>query len=173
MTDRTRAPRVLVAGIGNIFFGDDGFGVEVVQRMAGVHVPESVKVVDFGIRGVHLAYELLNGYDALVLVDALPVGEEPGTVVLVEAEQPESPSAGDDLAPTIEAHSMNPALVLGMLASLGGRVDRILVIGCQPLTVEEGIGLSEPVAAAVDHAVEAVSEVLTDLFETAEQETPA
>ena len=156
-------PRVLVAGIGNIFFGDDGFGVEVIQRMAGVPVPDTVKVVDFGIRGVHLAYELLDGYDALVLIDALPVGEEPGTVVLVEAALPDAPSAGDDIAPTIEAHSMNPALVLGMLASLGGHVDRILVIGCQPQTIEEGIGLSAPVAAAVDHAVEAVKDVLAEL----------
>lgn len=167
------APRVLVAGIGNIFFGDDGFGVEVIRRMAAVPVPDSVKVVDFGIRGVHLAYELLDGYDALVLIDALPVGEEPGTVVLVEAELPDAPSAGDDIAPTIEAHSMNPALVLGMLASLGGHVDSILVIGCQPLTIEEGIGLSAPVEAAVDHAVEAVSDVLADLFATAGEETPA
>ena len=80
------APRVLVAGIGNIFFGDDAFGVEVAQRLAGRPMPEGVKVVDFGIRGVHLAYELLDGYDALVLVDALPMGEPPGTVAVIEPE---------------------------------------------------------------------------------------
>ena len=79
-------PRVLVAGIGNIFLGDDGFGVEVADRLAGRTLPDGVQVADFGIRGVHLAYELLDGYDALVLVDAVPMGEPPGTVAIIEPE---------------------------------------------------------------------------------------
>ena len=117
------APRVLVAGIGNIFFGDDAFGVEVAQRLAGRPMPEGVKVVDFGIRGVHLAYELLDGYDALVLVDALPMGEPPGTVAVIEPEIDDR-DTDDGSAPTppLEAHSMSPAVVLGMMAGLGASV---------------------------------------------------
>jgi len=158
-------PQVLVAGIGNIFFGDDGFGVEVIERLAGRPVPEGVKVVDFGIRGLHLAYELLDGYDALVLIDALPIGEAPGTVALVEAEVPEAPTEPDPEAtgPAVDAHSMSPAVVLSTLAHLGGTIDRVLVVGCQPATVAEGMGLSDVVAASVDQAVALVEEVLADL----------
>ena len=171
----TAPDRILVAGIGNIFFGDDGFGVEVASRLLQrpAAAPRGVKVVEYGIRGLHLAYELLDGYDVLVLIDALPVGEEPGTVVLVEAELPEPPSAGDDIAPTLEAHSMSPALVLGMLASLGGTIDRIYVVGCQPATIDEGMGLSASVAAAVAPAMQMVDELLADLCATPRREISA
>jgi hydrogenase maturation protease len=158
--------RVLVAGIGNIFLGDDGFGVEVAQRLRTRPVPDGVRVEDFGIRGVHLAYELLDGYEALVLVDAVPMGEEPGTIALLEPEISEL-EPGDDPLPTLEAHSMNPAVVFDMLAGLGGRVDRIVIVGCEPATVEAGIGLSDPVAASVDRAIEAVDEVLAELCQSA------
>jgi hydrogenase maturation protease len=158
--------RVLVAGIGNIFLGDDGFGVEVAQRLLARPVPDGVRVEDFGIRGVHLAYELLDGYEALVLVDAVPMGEAPGTVALLEPEI-EEPDPGDDPAPTLEAHSMSPAVVFDMLAGLGGKVDRILIVGCEPATVEEGIGLSDVVAASVDRAIEAVDDVLAELCPSA------
>jgi hydrogenase maturation protease len=156
--------KVLVAGIGNIFLGDDGFGVEVVNRMAGVEVPEGVRVADYGIRGVHLAYELLEGYDALVLVDALPLGEEPGTVALFEPDVSAlRDRAAEDPVPAMDAHAMNPAVVLGMLGSLGGEVGRVVVVGCEPSVVDEGIGLTAPVAAAVDRAVDAVCVVLAEL----------
>jgi len=155
----TTDPRVLVAGIGNIFLGDDGFGVEVAQRMRSRELPEGVRVEDFGIRGLHLAYELLDGYDTLVLVDAVPMGEAPGTVQLLE---PEVDTARD--APAIEAHSMTPAVVLDMLAGLGGRVDRIFIVGCEPERVDEGIGLSEPVELAVDGAVAAIDVLLVELY---------
>ncbi len=156
--------RILCAGIGNIFFRDDGFGVEVANRLSRLAVPDCVRVEDYGIRGVHLAYELLEGYDALVLIDALPLGDEPpGTVVVLEPDAPPLSDIGDDVAPVIDAHSMNPQVVLTTLANLGGSVGRILVVGCQPATVEEGMGLSEPVAAAVDRGVEIVSELLTEL----------
>jgi hydrogenase maturation protease len=163
------SPRVLLAGIGNIFLGDDGFGVEVASRMRTRPVPEGARVEDFGIRGVHLAYELLDGYDALVLVDAVPMGREPGTVMLLEPELSEL-ERGDDVAPTMEAHSMSPAVVLDMLGGLGGHVGRVLIVGCQPASLEEGIGLSEPVAAAVDRAIEAVDELLVELCATAYSE---
>jgi hydrogenase maturation protease len=155
---------VLVAGIGNIFLGDDGFGVEVAQRLTGASWPEGVRVEDYGIRGVHLAYELLDGYDALVLVDAVPMGESPGTLALIEPTGLGEPETDDPSpAPVMDAHSMNPAVVLGMLRSLGGHVDRVLVVGCEPSAIEEGIGLSPPVAAAVDGAVRAVSDALAEL----------
>jgi hydrogenase maturation protease len=152
--------RVLVAGIGNIFLSDDGFGVEVAQRLRARQQPAQVRVEDFGIRGVHLAYELLDGYDTLVLVDAVPMGESPGTVCLLE---PEPAEVVDGEVPVIEAHSMSPAVVLDLLAGLGGRVDRILVVGCEPASVDDGIGLTAPVAAAVEPAIDAIEELLAGL----------
>jgi hydrogenase maturation protease len=159
---------VLVAGIGNIFLSDDGFGVEVVNRLRQRPLPHDVRVADFGIRGVHLAYELLDGCDVLVLVDAMPLSEPPGTVAVVEVDPDDNGGPDDDRAPVIEAHSMTPATVLGMLRGLGGRVGRIYVVGCQPATLEEGIGLSPAVAAAVDDAVAAVTDLVADLRAGAE-----
>ena len=158
---------MLVAGIGNIFLGDDGFGVEVAQRLRARPVPEGVRVEDFGIRGVHLAYELLDGYETLVLVDAVPMGEAPGTVALLEPEISEL-EPGDDPVPTLEAHSMSPAVVFDMLAGLGGKVDRILIVGCEPATRRRrASGCPKSVAASVDRAVDAVDDVLAELCQTA------
>jgi hydrogenase maturation protease len=154
---------VLVAGIGNIFLGDDGFGVEVARRLQARPPSEGVRVADFGIRGVHLAYELLAGYDALVLVDAMPLGEEPGTVAIIEPDLGALAAGRDPALPVIDAHSMDPAVVLGLLADLGGSIDRVVIVACQPAVLAEGIGLSAPVAAAVDPAVVAVGDVLTAL----------
>jgi hydrogenase maturation protease len=163
--------KVLVAGIGNIFLGDDGFGVEVANRLATQPMPDGVRVVDFGIRGVHLAYELLDGYDALVLVDAVPMAEAPGTLAVNEPDDLGPPAAGDAAAPTLDAHSMSPNVVLGMLARLGGAVERILIVGCQPATLEEGIGLSPPVARAVDRAVVLCDHVIADICQHAGKES--
>lgn len=163
------SPRILVAGIGNIFFSDDGFGVVAANRLARRPVPDCVTVEDYGIRGVHLAYELCQGYDVLVLIDAMPMGKEPpGTVVVLEPDTvPSGASAadGDDPVPVMDAHTMSPLVVLTTLANLGGSVGRVLVVGCQPATIEEGMGLSEPVASAVDRAVEMVSDLLTELVD--------
>jgi hydrogenase maturation protease len=164
-------PRVLVAGIGNIFLSDDGFGVEVVTRLSGRTVPEGVRVADFGIRGVHLAYELLDGYDVLVLVDAMPMGEPPGTLAVIEPDPVPMPQQGDDVAPVVDAHSMNPGVVLGMLAGLGETVERIMIVGCEPANLDQGIGLSPQVADTVDRAVDLCLGVLADLFETAGKES--
>jgi len=164
----TEDPRqVLVAGVGNIFLGDDGFGVEVANRLSGVPMPEGVHVADFGIRGVHLAYELLEGYDALVLIDALPMAEAPGTVAVIEPDMAALTPRGPDVAPAMDAHSMNPGVVLGMLAGLGGTLDVIRVVGCEPATLEDGIGLSGPVAAAVDDAVTVVKQLVDEIRGTA------
>jgi len=160
---------VLVAGIGNIFFGDDAFGVEVAQRLARRPTPDGVRVEDFGIRGVHLAYELLDGYDVLVLVDALPMGEDPGTIAVVEPEL-DVPGVVDAAAP-LEAHSMSPAVVLGLMTGLGGTVGRVVIVGCQPDVVDEGIGLSRVVADAVDAGVDAVLEVLEEICIVAGRES--
>lgn len=157
--------RVLVAGIGNIFLGDDGFGVEVANRLLRETFSASVRVADFGIRGLHLAYELLDGYDAVILIDAAPRGGSPGSLYVIEHD-PEAASSLDPLGATatrVDAHGMDPVAVLALLQRLGGSINRVLVVGCEPLTIEEGIGLSEPVAAAVDEAARVVSELVAEV----------
>jgi hydrogenase maturation protease len=150
--------RILIAGIGNIFLGDDGFGPEVVRRVARQHSDAEVHAVDYGIRGVHLAYDLLEDWRVLVLVDALPNRGAPGTLHVFEADHETlSPTAG------LEAHSMDPAAVFATLTALGGTAPRTIVVGCEVENVDEGMGLSEPVAAAVPGAVAAIDEVLVDL----------
>jgi len=149
--------RVLVAGIGNIFLGDDGFGVEVARRLTGERFPAGVRVADFGIRGLHLAYELLDGYDTAILVDAAPRGGRPGTVYVIEPD----PATAPPDAP-LDAHGLTPTAVLAAVKALGGEVGRVLVVGCEPATTEEGIGLSEPVALAVNEAVRVVRELVAD-----------
>ena len=150
--------RILVAGVGNVFLGDDGFGVEVANRLSSLALPEHVRVADFGIRGVHLAYELLErGYETTILVDATPRGGEPGTVYLLEPDLEHLGHGGADLA---DAHGMDPRAVFGLLARLGGTPGRVLIVGCEPARTEEEMGLSEPVSAAVDEAVRMILELL-------------
>lgn len=150
------AGRVLVAGIGNVFLGDDGFGPAVVERVQRDRLPAAVDVADFGIAGVHLAYELLDGrYGCVVLVDAVPMGERPGTLAVLEADagEPGSPAA------RVDAHSMAPTSVLSTLAALGGTVERVLVVGCEPCSLDLGMSLSEPVGAVLERAARLVEEV--------------
>jgi len=150
---------VLVAGVGNIFLGDDGFGVEVARRLSAEQLPENVRVADYGIRGVHLAYQLLDGYDTLILVDAVSRGEPPGTVFVIEPDLGlATPLNG--VPPAMDAHDLDPASVLGLVRQLGGRIDRVLVVGCEPQRTDERIGLSEPVQRAVDEAARLVRELL-------------
>jgi hydrogenase maturation protease len=156
--------RTLVAGVGNIFLTDDGFGVEVARQMAGRPLPEGVELVDFGIRGVHLAYQLLEGYDALVLIDAAPHGQAPGTVSLLEVDQGQltdsAAAVSEGQSPLLDAHGLEPAAILSMLGSLGGRVSDVLVVACEPESVDEGLGLTSVVQAAVPQAISLVEEVL-------------
>ncbi len=161
--------RVLVAGIGNIFLSDDAWGVDVVRELERDPRPPGLSIVDFGIRGVHLAHELLDGYDALVLVDAVPMGERPGTVALFEPER--STDAFPSEPTIIDAHGMNPVTVLDLIDSLGAAVDRILVVGCEPATVEEGMGLSPEVAATVGQGAELCRQVIADLYANANEES--
>jgi len=153
---------ILVAGIGNIFQSDDGFGSEVARLLlAGPPPPDGVKIVDYGIRGVHLAYELLDGYDAAILVDATAQGGEPGTIYVIEPDVDAIESeTGLAEAGIVDAHGMDPASVLALLRSLGGRIGRLLVVGCEPADVDDGIGLSEPVAAALEEACRAVRQLV-------------
>ncbi len=148
--------RILIAGIGNIFLGDDAFGVEVANRLSTEDFPPEVRVADFGIRGLHLAYELLDGdYDTTILLDATPRGGKPGTVYLIEpdlsAEGPPVPA---------DAHAMNPEAVFAAMRTLGGQPGRVLIVGCEPSCVEEGMGLSDPVAGAIGEAVRLVRKVV-------------
>ncbi|MFH7596829.1 hydrogenase maturation protease [Streptomyces racemochromogenes] len=157
--------RVLIAGIGNVFLGDDGFGVETVRSLSAHALPGHVEVADFGVRGVHLAYQLLDGYDTLVLVDATERGGEPGTLYLIEAPGSAAPGGG---RPVLDGHHMSPDAVLGLLGTLCSGTGsapprRTYVVGCEPARVDEGIGLSAPVAAAVPEAVRMLLDLLTDL----------
>ncbi len=153
---------ILVAGIGNIFQNDDGFGSEVARLLlTGPPPPDGVKIVDYGIRGVHLAYELLDGYDAAILVDATSQGGEPGTVYVIEPDVDAIESeTGLAEAGIVDAHGMDPASVLALLRSLGGRIGRLLVVGCEPADVDDGIGLSEPVAGALEEACRVVRHLI-------------
>jgi hydrogenase maturation protease len=159
-------PSILVAGIGNIFLGDDGFGVEVVKRLACGKVPNGVRVADFGIRGFDLAYALQDGYETTILVDACPRGELPGSLYVVE---PDLSALDDPDAPqgVVETHGMNPMNVLRMAKAMNGGMKKILLVGCEPATLggEEGLmGLSEPVQAAVDEAVKLVGSLVDKIL---------
>jgi hydrogenase maturation protease len=155
-------PSILVAGIGNIFLGDDAFGCEVVKRLSERAWPDNVRVVDFGIRGFDLAYALLDGYDVTIFVDATPRGQEPGMLYTIEPEVDEIESI-DGQGAMVETHGMNPMKVLSMVKSMGGQLKRILLVGCEPATFgpEEGqMGLSAPVEAAVGQAVTVVESLV-------------
>ncbi len=156
-------PTILVAGIGNIFLSDDGFGPEVVRRFAATR-PEvpGVRVVDYGIRGMHLAYDLLDGYDALAIVDAVPGNPSrsqgrPGSISVLEVG-PADLGEGE-----FDAHGMNPVAVLANLGALGGELPRTYVVGCCPDNVEEGIGLSDIVSGVIDDAVVLLGRLVEDL----------
>jgi hydrogenase maturation protease len=161
--------RVLVAGVGNIFLGDDGFGSEVARRLAAGAQGVGVRVVDYGIRGMHLAYDLLEGYDTLVIVDAVSRGGAPGDLVVLEVGEDDLGSSSGSGA-DFDAHGMEPTAMLASLGSLGGRLPRTYVVGCEPAHVDEGIGLSPTVEAAVDRAVELVVGLLAGASRTADRQ---
>ena len=156
---------ILVAGIGNIFLADDGFGPEVVRHLASPGepaLPDNVHLVDYGIRGMHLAYDLLDGYDALVLVDAFPGHGAPGEVRVLEVGTDDlGRSGGGD---QLDAHGMDPVAVLSSLSALGGELPPTYVVGAQPVDLSESIGLSKPMQAAVPEAVVAVRALVHDLL---------
>jgi hydrogenase maturation protease len=163
---QTASKKILIAGIGNIFLGDDGFGVEVAGRLACRPFPAGVRVADFGIRGFDLAYALMEGYEFTILVDAYP-GEAaaPGALSVLEisADNLDAPESAGGF---VEPHAMNPINVLRMAAGLGAKLQRVYLVGCVPATLgpEEGqMGLSEPVNAALDDAVELVESLVSQI----------
>ena len=161
---RTQQARILVAGIGNIFLGDDGFGVEVAKRLSTHEFGPAVKVVDFGIRGFDLAYALQDGYETTVLVDAYPNGQEPGAVSLIE---PDLSKLDEVQQGVVETHGMNPLNVLRMAKTMNASLKKVLLVGCEPATFggEEGqMGLSGPVEAAVDEAVSMIASVVSKIL---------
>jgi len=150
------SPRILVAGVGNIFLGDDAFGVEVARRLMQRQIPPNVTVRDFGIRSYDLAFALMNQWELSILVDALPRGGRPGTIYVLEPELPN----GNVNQEALDGHSMNPVAVLQLVQALGGKIARLLVVGCEPATVEpsaEGeMGLTAPVEGAIEEAIRVI-----------------
>jgi hydrogenase maturation protease len=163
-----KAPRILVAGIGNIFFGDDAFGCEVAAQLMKRALPDGVRVIDFGIRSYDLAYAMMDGPDVTIFIDATPRGESPGTVYLIELEKNPLDSESGEV---VNSHSMNPVRVLQLIRSLGGQPGRLYLVGCEPavLETEDGVmGLSQPVQAAIPKALEMIESLIRDLL----SETP-
>jgi hydrogenase maturation protease len=160
---RPDAPRILVAGVGNVFLGDDGFGVALADRLARRELAAGVEVVDFGIRGMDLAFAMQEGYDAVVLLDATPRGGRPGTVYVIEVDRDEHTEA------TLDTHGMDPAKVIGLVRALGGTPPRTFVVGCEPQTRmsaehEDVVAeLSEPVRAALGQALALVESLLAEI----------
>jgi hydrogenase maturation protease len=158
-------PRILVAGIGNVFLGDDGFGVAVAERLASRPLPAGVRVVDFGIRGIDLVHALQDDPDVAILVDALPGEQPPGTLTVLEPDVPDDDGAG------LEPHALDPVSVLRTARRLGAAPGRTLIVGCEPATRMTGaepdvvMELSPPVAAAVGEAVRLVESLLAELTE--------
>jgi hydrogenase maturation protease len=163
---RRAKARILIAGIGNIFLGDDGFGVEVARRLAEGELASEVRVVDFGIRGLDLVYALQDGYDTTILIDAFPHGKPPGTVSIVEPNLNDLQACSDE-GGFVEPHGMNPMNVLRMAKAMQAPLEHILLIGCEPayLGGEEGhMGLSDPVEAAVSEAVKAIESLVKQIL---------
>src|SRR5579862_195049 len=147
------APRILIAGIGNLFLGDDGFGVETARRLAARPQPEGVRIEDFGIRGLDLVYALMEPFDAVIFVDTVSRREKPGTLYLIEAD------ADENATVLLDAHGMDPVKVLALARSVGAPTSRTFVVGCEPGFMpppgsdEVVMELTTPVHAAVDEAV--------------------
>ena len=163
---------ILIAGIGNIFFGDDAFGCEVAAQLMRRPLPEGVRVIDFGIRSYDLAYAMMNGPDVTIFIDATPRGQPPGTIYLLE---PDKNILDSNFGEVVNAHSMNPVRVLQLIHSLGGQPGRLYLVGCEPaiLETEEGaMGLSEKVQAAVAPAIEMIETLIREILEQAGNRSP-
>lgn len=159
------APKVLVAGIGNIFLGDDAFGCAVARLLAERPLAADVRVVDFGIRGLDLVYALLDDWEQVILVDAVPRGEAPGTLFVIEPELPdESASGASGPPPTmLDAHQMDPVRVLRLAAALGAKLPKLWLVGCEPSPLEDDdvqSDLSSPVKSALGGAADLVESII-------------
>lgn len=161
------APRILIACVGNIFLGDDAFGVEVAARLAKRSFSDEVRVVDFGIRGLDLTYALLEGYESVILVDATPRGDQPGTVYLIQP-QFESQESGQVVEPFLETHNFNPMQVFRLVQSMGGHLANLLIVGCEPEPLADAdemhMGLSPAVQGALEEAVRMIETLVADML---------
>lgn len=157
---------ILVAGVGNAWLHDDGFGSEVARRLSQRELPPGVTVMDAGTGGLDLAYEVMRGYDALVILDVSPQGGEPGTLYVMEPDEESVPGAIED-GELINPHSMDPQTVLRFVRSVGAWPGKVVVIACEPgETAQMGWGLSEQVAEAVEGAVDVVRRTVEELLAT-------
>ncbi len=158
-----RTKQILIAGIGNAWLRDDGFGGEVARQLAARELPAGVQVMDFGSGGLDLAYEVMRGYDALILVDVSRQGEPPGTLYVMEAREDDVEGDIED-GQMLDPHGMDPQTVLRFVKYTGGWPGSVHVVACEPEVVEDvGFGLSEAVAGAVARAVEVVLETVEEL----------
>jgi hydrogenase maturation protease len=163
MSSDERLRSILIAGVGNAWLRDDGFGGEVARRLEQRELPAGVSVMDAGTGGLDLAYEVMRGYDGLVILDVSKQGGEPGTLYVMEPEEGEIEGGIEDGA-VINPHGMDPQTVLRFVKSIGAWPGRVVVIACEPAQVEEmGWGLSDDVRAAVDRAVDLVIETVAEL----------
>jgi hydrogenase maturation protease len=161
------SPTLLIAGIGNIFLGDDGFGCEVARRLAARPLPSQVRVVDYGIRGFDVAFAIMDGVDVTILVDATPRGGAPGTLYVIEPDLSEL-NAEHQREPPIDTHAMNPMKVFQLVRAMGGKFNRVLLVGCEPADFgpenEGRMELSPPVAAAVDEAIKIIERLVGEIL---------
>ena len=163
MTEEEPLRSILIAGVGNAWLRDDGFGGEVARRLADRPLPAGVDVMDAGTGGLDLAYEVMRGYDALVILDVSKQGGEPGTLYVMEPDEDTVPAGIED-GDVINPHAMDPQTVLRFVKSVGAWPGRVIVIACEPAEVEEmGWGLSGEVSAAVSRAVDLVVETVAEL----------
>ncbi len=159
-----RPKQILIAGIGNTWQRDDGFGSEVARRLEGRDLPKGVAVIDFGTGGLDLAYQVMYGYDALVMIDISRQGGSPGTLYVMEVDEDEVSSGIED-GDALNPHGMDPETVLRFIKLTGGWPGKVIIIACEPLTIEEmGVGLSPVVEEAVGRAVDLVLETATELL---------
>jgi hydrogenase maturation protease len=164
MTDTAeRTKQILVAGIGNAWLRDDGFGGEVAKLLGERDLPAGVHVMDFGSGGLDLAYEVMRGYDALILIDVSRQGERPGTLYVMEADAQDVDAEIED-GQMLDPHGMDPQTVLRFVKYVGGWPGRVFVVACEPEVVEDvGFGLSEPVSAALERAADVVLETVAEI----------
>ena len=161
---------ILIAGVGNIFRGDDAFGVEVARQLASKRLPEGVRAVDFGIRSYDLALALMDNIDAAILIDATRQGHPPGTVYLMELDEPRRMESV-----IMNGHSLDPASVIALVRRFGGEPVPLYLVGCEPavLEVEDGrMELSEPVRQAVPHAIELIHSLIRNLLHDSDEKRP-
>jgi hydrogenase maturation protease len=154
----------MIAGVGNIFMKDDGFGSEVIKKILHKAFPEGVEIKDFGTGGLKLAYDLMKGYDGLILLDASARGEQPGTLYVIEPAENDIDGNLEN-GTIIDPHGSDPATVLKFVKSIGAWPAKVLIVACEPQNVDDfEIGLSEPVNAAIDKAIELVEEIIKEIY---------